>query len=82
MPDKKPIAEQFGIHNFYKPNKDHANRYVWKRIPARILKKKGKNYETKVFELEKHRDVARDHERAREELKRYVFKLRALGREV
>ena len=61
MPDKKPIAEQFSIHNFYKPNKDHA---------------------TKVFELEKHRDVARDHERAREELKRYVFKLRALGREV
>ena len=47
-----------------------------------FLRQQVDHYETKVFELEQHRDVARDHERAREELKRYVFKLRALGREV
>ena len=46
--NKKPIAEQFSIHNFYKPSKDHANRYVWKRVPARILKKKGKKNDKKT----------------------------------
>ena len=44
--NKKPIAEQFGIHNFYKPNKDHANRYVWKKL--RFLKKKGKKNDKKT----------------------------------
>ena len=48
MRDKKTIAEQFGIHNFYKPNKDHANRWVWKKLPARILKKKGKKNDKKT----------------------------------
>ena len=46
MPDKKPIAEQFSIHNFYKPNKDHANRYVWKKL--RFFKKKGKKNDKKT----------------------------------
>jgi len=36
----------------------------------------------KRHELENHGDVSRDHERAREELKRFVFKLRVLGREI
>jgi len=46
--NKKPIAEQFSIHNFYKPNKDHANRWVWKKLPARILNKKGKKNDKKT----------------------------------
>ena len=48
----------------------------------KFLRQQVDHYETKVFELEQHKDVARDHERSREELKRYVLKLRALGREV
>jgi hypothetical protein len=47
-----------------------------------FLRKQVDHYETKVFELERHKDIARDHERAREELKSYVLKLRGLGREV
>ena len=47
-----------------------------------FLRKQVDHYETKVFELERHKDVARDHERAREDLKTYVLKLRGLGREV
>ena len=105
MPDKKSLAEQFNINKFYKPNKDHTNRWVWRKLPTRLFKKKrGKrmtkklspaeeyelnflrkqvdHYETKVFELERHKDIARDHERAREELKSYVLKLRGLGREI
>ena len=39
-----------------------------------FLRKQVDHYETKVFELERHKDVARDHERAREELKSYVLK--------
>ena len=47
-----------------------------------FLRKQVDHYETKVFELERHKDIARDHERAREELKSYVLKLRGLVREV
>tara|TARA_Y100001938_G_C8053436_1_gene413128 strand:- start:812 stop:955 length:144 start_codon:yes stop_codon:yes gene_type:complete len=44
--NKKTIAEQFSIHNFYKPNKDHANRWVWKKL--RFFKKKGKKNDKKT----------------------------------
>ncbi len=82
---KKSLAEQFSIHRFYKPNKEQ--RMTKKLSPAEeyelnFLRKQVDHYETKVFELERHKDVARDHERAREELKNYVLKLRGLGREV
>ena len=38
MPDKKSLAEQFGIHRFYKPNKEYTSRWVWRKLPARLFK--------------------------------------------
>ena len=38
MPDKQSLAEQFNINKFYKPNKDHTNRWVWRKLPARLFK--------------------------------------------
>tara|TARA_R100001163_G_scaffold61255_1_gene51107 strand:- start:192 stop:479 length:288 start_codon:yes stop_codon:yes gene_type:complete len=67
--------------------KKRGKRMTKKLSPAEeyelnFLRKQVDHYETKVFELERHKDIARDHERAREELKSYVLKLRGLGREV
>ena len=39
MPDKKSLAEQFNINKFYKPNKEHTNRWVWRKLPALLFKK-------------------------------------------
>ena len=40
MPDKKSLAEQFNINKFYKPNKEYTNRWVWRKLPTRLFKKK------------------------------------------
>ena len=36
---KKPLVDQFNIHKFYKPNKEYTNRWVWRKLPARLFKK-------------------------------------------
>jgi hypothetical protein len=38
MNKKKSLAEQFNINKFYKPNKEYTNRWVWRKLPARLFR--------------------------------------------
>tara|TARA_R100000700_G_scaffold38176_1_gene49161 strand:- start:374 stop:550 length:177 start_codon:yes stop_codon:yes gene_type:complete len=38
MDKKKSLAEQFNIRKFYKPNKEYTNRWVWRKLPARLFR--------------------------------------------
>tara|TARA_R100001230_G_C5662579_1_gene167228 strand:+ start:401 stop:688 length:288 start_codon:yes stop_codon:yes gene_type:complete len=87
-PTKNTLVVGFGENSRLVYLKNQRGKRMTKKLsPAEeyelnFLRKQVDHYETKVFELERHKDVARDHERAREELKSYVLKLRGLGREV
>ena len=48
----------------------------------KFLRQRVDDLSQKRYELEYHGDVNRDHERARNELKQFVFKLRVLGRHI
>ena len=48
----------------------------------KFLRQRVDDLNQKRYELEYHGDVSRDHERARKELKQFVFKLRVLGRHI
>ena len=48
----------------------------------KFLRQRVDDLSQKRYELEYHGDVSRDHERARKELKQFVFKLRVLGRAI
>jgi len=48
----------------------------------KFLRQRVDELSQKRYELEYHGDVSRDHERARKELKQFVFKLRVLGRHI
>jgi len=47
MNKKKSLAEQFNINKFYKPNKEHTSRWVWRKLPARLFKKKERKEDDK-----------------------------------
>jgi len=48
----------------------------------KFLRQQVDDLSQKRYEIGDHENVSKDHERAREELKRFVFKLRVLGREI